>query len=54
MSEIRTLTKKEQLEWLLNFLYEQKEFIEGYIEATERIEIRKKERGAVVLSLDSC
>lgn len=35
MSEIRALTKKEQLEWLLNFLYEQKEFIEEYIKATE-------------------
>ncbi len=35
MSEIRALTKKEQLEWLLNFLYEQKEFIEEYIEETE-------------------
>lgn len=35
MIEIRTLTKKEQLEWLLNFLYEQKKFIEEYIEVTE-------------------
>ncbi len=35
MIEIRTLTKKEQLEWLLDFLYEQKEFIEEYIEVTE-------------------
>ncbi len=47
MSEIRTLTKKEQLEWLLNFLYEQKEFIEKYIEATEtelKLEKKKEEQ----------
>ena len=46
MSEIRSLTKREQLEWYINFLYEKKEEINREIEATEmelKLE-RKKEK----------
>jgi len=45
MSETRELTRKEQLEWYLNFLHKQKEKIEKEIETTE-VELkleRKKE-----------
>lgn len=45
MSEIRHLTRREQLEWLIPFLYEQKRKIEEDIETTEmelKLE-RKKE-----------
>ncbi len=45
MIETRELTRREQLEWLLPFLYEQKEILESQIETTEmelKLE-RKKE-----------
>lgn len=45
MNEIRPLTRKEQLEWLIPFLYEQKRRIEEELESTEmelKLE-RKKE-----------
>ena len=45
MNETRELTRREQLEWLLSFLLEQKEILESQIETTEmelKLE-RKKE-----------
>ena len=45
MSETRSLTRKEQLEWLIPFLYEQKEILEKQLETAEmelKLE-RKKE-----------
>lgn len=47
MNETRELTRREQLEWMLSFLIEQKEIIESQIETTEmelKLE-RKKENG---------
>lgn len=47
MIETRELTRREQLEWLLSFLLEQKEILESQIETTEmelKLE-RKKENG---------
>lgn len=35
MNETRELTRREQLEWLLSFLLEQKEILESQIETTE-------------------
>ena len=35
MIEIRELTKREQLEWELEFLLEQKEIINRYLESVE-------------------
>lgn len=43
--ETRPLTRREQLEWMLSFLLEQKEILESQIETTEmelKLE-RKKE-----------
>ena len=45
MIETRELTRREQLEWLLSFLMEQKEILESQIETIEmelKLE-RKKE-----------
>lgn len=45
MIETRELTRREQLEWLLSFLMEQKEILESQIETAEmelKLE-RKKE-----------
>ncbi len=45
MNETRELTRREQLEWLLSFLMEQKEILESQIKTTEmelKLE-RKKE-----------
>ncbi len=45
MNETRPLTRREQLEWLLAFLYEEKRNLDERIEATEndlKLE-RKKE-----------
>ena len=47
MIKTRELTRREQLEWLLSFLLEQKEILESQIETTEmelKLE-RKKENG---------
>lgn len=47
MIETRELTRREQLEWLLSFLMEQKEILESQIKTTEmelKLE-RKKENG---------
>lgn len=43
MNEIRPLTRREQLEWLVPFLYEQKRELEEEIEKAE-MELKKERK----------
>ena len=54
MNEIRHLTRKEQLEWLIPFLYEQKRKLEEEIESAEmELKLERKKENVKIRKYDN-